>query len=65
MWPFKKKAKPDQLSAAQQRYINATCDGVVDKVMYDYITIAGKQHFCKAPLVELGQTVKKGQIVGK
>jgi len=64
MWPFKKKAKqPEELPA--RTYVLAKCDGVVEQVMYDYIVIAGKRHDCKAPLVELRQTVKKGQPVGK
>ena len=62
MWPFKKK-QPKELPA--RKYVLAKCDGVVEQVMYDYIIIDGKRHDCKAPLVELGGTVKKGQRIGK
>ena len=63
MWPFKKK-KP-KAAQEQQSYVTARCDGVVELIMYDYLVVAGEKHYCKAPLVELGRTVKKGQIVGK
>lgn len=62
MWPFKRKKKKQQ---QLQSGLVAKKEGVVEKVMYDYLVVSGVKYSTKKPLVRLGQSVKKGQPVGK
>lgn len=64
MWPFKRKKKAPELPA-RDPYVYAKAPGVVEEIMYDYVVVGGKRYDCKAPMVILGQRVKKGQPVGK
>lgn len=55
MWPFNNKT----------RYVKAKAAGTVDLVMFDHIIVDDRLYYMRVMLVEQGQAVSKGQILGK